>query len=429
MSPSEELVESSPRLLRLTEPQVAELTRLSRSLIGTSDWWGSDKDSLEQPREVIGIEQRGNHHYKVTVRNAVGALGLPGLDLIVVPKIPMTHFAYIASRALIPSERLDVNQVELAGGTGFVELVAGWFIDTLETLLVQGLSRGYHDHSAVLPTVRGEVDLLASVSNWLSGRVELACTYDEFDLDTPINRVLRAACESVSQNRHVGEAIRSRAARAVRTFSSVSPMRAADARARLDRSSFRYDRALELAKQVLIGEGRALSSGRLASGSFLLPTPHLIEDGIRNILASGLKPVRVEKRGRVLLPSTVRVNPDLEIDRHPFTGDVKYKISGQGWGRADLAQAVFFATAYRSPKAIVVSFRDVASRYLDSLKIGSVDVSSILWDARASRSPLDSEVELISAFRHLLAVAHEGSRFGGGRSVSAFRRGEFSALP
>lgn len=403
---SEKLVESAPHLLRLTEPQVAEVSRLSRSLIGTADWWGSERDPHDyQPREVIGIEQRGDHLYKVTVRNAIGALGLPGLDLIVVPKIPMAHFAYIASRALIPSERLDVNQVELAGGKGFVSLVAGWFIDAMETLLAQGLTRGYHDHSAVLSVVRGDVDLLSTVSHWLTGRVELDCTYDEFDLDTPINRVLRAASESVACSRHVGEEVRSRATRAVRTLSSVGPMRTADARVRVDRSTFRYDRALELAKQVLIGEGRTLMNGSLASGSFLFRTPELMEDGIRNILSSGLNPVRVEKHGRVLLPSTVRVNPDLEIDTPPFTGDVKYKISGQGWGRADLAQAVFFATAYRSPKAIVVSFRDVASRNLDALKVGIVDVASILWDARESRSPLDSEVELLLAFRDVLSAA------------------------
>ena len=400
MSPTERLVESRPRTLRLDQDQYAELSRLARELVGSSTWWGAESaDDEPSSRRVIEIERRGDDTYAVSVKNAVGALGLPGMTLLVEPKVPFPHFSHIARQALSASPRMDRAPLHLAEGGGFVELVASWLVDEAEKLLRDGLARGYREEEDRLSVVRGRANIVPTVSRWLTGHSDVVCTFDEFDADTALNRSILAACRLVSGSPLVGSELKARAVRAARGFLGVSPLQPDDLRAKPDRGELRYVQPFALARQVLSSAGRSLKEGNLSSRSFLFHTPALIEEGLRTILSARLSPIRVQKRGRVLLPSSVSVNPDLELDRPPFTGDVKYKLAGVGWNRGDLAQAVFFAAAYRSPRALIIAFGDEASKPQDELAVGDISVTSALWDVRQGTTPEESEDRLAATVR------------------------------
>ena len=398
-----ELIESTSALVPLDSSQLDELTRLSQDLAGSNAWWGSNPTSHE-PRDsrVIRIEPRGKGRYAVTVHNAIGALGLPELTLIVRPKIPIDHFAYISRRALIRTERLDTVPLGLAGGNDFIDLVAGWYIDNLETLLRQGLAMDYREETSLLTTVRGQVHMTASSLRWLTGRAEVVCTYDEFDSNTPLNRVLKTACLAVAGSPLIRDALRMRASRALRQLSEVRPLEHGDLQTAPERAASRYQGSLILARQVIASQGRTLAPGVEPSRSFLYRTPELIEDGIREILRAELAPTLIRKRGRVLIPSAVSVNPDLELDRPPFTGDVKYKLAGNGWNRSDLAQAVFFAAAYRSPLALLIAFQNHDTKKQSPLKVGDITVTSALWDVSSGVEAASSAANLLRQVRRFL---------------------------
>lgn len=395
MPDSVHLVESRPQTLRLAPVQVSELARLSSALAGQRDWWGTKDGAESREARVISVEPRHADHYAVTIWNAVGAIGLPGLGLSIGPKIPLPHFAHIASRALNADARMDAAPIGLAAGVDFFEIIARWLVVASEALVRQGLARDYREVEEISSVIRGSIDVRATTMNWLRGEISAALSVEEFDFDAPMNRVVKAALQSVSNSSWISDDTRSGARRLVCAMPGVSALRAADLAARPHRGQSRYQVPLALARQVLQSLARSLDGGEFDSQSFLFPTPALVEDGIRSILRERLSPMLVRKGGRVLLPSSVAVNPDLEIGPRPYTGDVKYKLARLGWNRPDLAQAVFFAAAYRSPFAIIVGFRDERSVAPTLLQVGDISVAMATWNAAASVPALQAEQQLV----------------------------------
>jgi hypothetical protein len=96
----------------------------------------------------------------------------------------------------------------------------------------------------------------------------------------------------------------------------------------------------------------------------------------------------------------VSVNPDLEIGPPPFTGDVKYKIGDRSWNRQDLAQAVLFAAAYKSPHAVIADFAQMEVLH-PSLKVGDIHVSRLRWAIGDGTDPEESERRFAESARHV----------------------------
>lgn len=393
------LVESRTEFLYLTDDQIRELARLSKDLAGSSSWWGETDFESERERGVIKIEPRGDSQYSVTVLDAVGAIGLPDLTLIVEPKIPAKHFSFIAEWAFRSTPRSDNARTKLEAGINFTDLVAGWFLNQIELILRRGLLSDYRSISKTIPTARGRILALETSSRWLRGDARVDCQFDTFDTDTSINRVIKAALLNISRSNAMSLNSKKRSSFCLRHMQEVGTLRADDLLVRTNRESKQFEVALYFARQILTSTGRELAAGQLDSQSFLFKTPDLIENGIRAILTNALAPMHIEKRGRVLKPSTVSVNPDLEIGPPPFTGDVKYKYSTSYWNRTDLAQSVFFATAYESPKALVISFTPSSDLKLPKLTVGKVSVTSATWNASADTSPQQSAKSLIEQVR------------------------------
>jgi hypothetical protein len=146
----------------------------------------------------------------------------------------------------------------------------------------------------------------------------------------------------------------------------------------------------------------------------LYKTPSLIEEGIRRIVSEGLSPTKVIKTSKQMrtLPSTrfVSVNPDLTFGSGTtfaglLVGDIKYKIQSKDWKRNDLAQAVFFAAAFESPKALILDFADTAKlQELGDVAIGTIAVSALSWDIAETSTPMESEQKIISQVSDWLAT-------------------------
>lgn len=401
MSESRVLVESQRYLFDLDEAQVAALQTLRTSLQGSQVWWGAKQDFDEEPGSPVRIALRGRGQYEVIVSDAIGALALPRLDLIVVPKIKQEHFTYIAARAF-GHLRTDASELALASGASFKDAVAGWFVSSVERLVRTSLNVDYQTILDEQRILRGALRAEPTLRRWMTGHVDLVCEFDELTVNTALNRVIKSALENVGHNTTLSPEVTRRARVMLLRFRSVGQLVKSDFFVVPTRGERRYRRALELARSVLASTGRSLRAGPAASNTFLFRTPDLIEEGIRRILADALRPIRVQKRGRVLVPSAERVMPDLELASPPFTGDVKYKITNGKWKRPDLAQAVLFAAAYRSPRALVLGFGQDPDVVLDRVPVGDIEVVSALWDASGVRTPVEAERHLVRAVRRFL---------------------------
>lgn len=83
------------------------------------------------------------------------------------------------------------HQVEVA--RDIPDLVARLLAQVVEQRLRRNLSRGYRLETATLSRVRGRIDMLETTTRRLMDRGSIACRFDEHTMDTPRNRLVKAA--------------------------------------------------------------------------------------------------------------------------------------------------------------------------------------------------------------------------------------------
>jgi 5-methylcytosine-specific restriction enzyme subunit McrC len=79
------------------------------------------------------------------------------------------------------------------------ELVAELLAREVERHLMRNLTFGYRPHDAVLPRVRGRINMLITERHQLLGRGVVACRFDGLTVDTPRNRFVWAALDLVAR--------------------------------------------------------------------------------------------------------------------------------------------------------------------------------------------------------------------------------------
>jgi 5-methylcytosine-specific restriction endonuclease McrBC regulatory subunit McrC len=173
----------------------------------------------------------------------------------------------------------------------------------------------------------------------------------------------------------------------------VGDFRPSDLEAQIDRQTIYYGAAAMLARRILQATGTAMKFGEATIWSFLINTPDVVEQAVRSILRSRLDGIKVEKRRITLEGSAKTFNPDLVFDDSLAVADVKYKLAGGDWNRADLYEVIAFAEAVHTPRAALMVFRESAGG-LKSLKVGSKRVDEICWRTH-DRSPEQAAQELV----------------------------------
>ena len=78
------------------------------------------------------------------------------------------------------------------------ELLGRLLTTVVDQRLRRNLSRGYRVRSATLSRVRGRIDLLETETRQLMDRGQIACSFDEHTMDTPRNRLVRAALDRLA---------------------------------------------------------------------------------------------------------------------------------------------------------------------------------------------------------------------------------------
>lgn len=402
------IAEAQTATCALTDNQAERLALLGKQLAGERRWWGSKSAPGDDSRSVFRLTKLFGGSWRIEVGNVVGVVGLPDLTVIVEPKVGMNHFMHLLARSN-GMPRVDSSMTALEKGAGLQRLVIEWFVKELDTLFRRGLVKDYVESSERLPYVRGHLNLVATSRQWLQGRILVECEFDDFTENTPFNEYLAAAVSRSIRSRAVDDRLRMRLAYFARELPPVPRHVLEDVD--LDELPVRYRHyrhALKYAIDILSGIGRSLESGEQDSGTFLFNSAAVAEGGVRVVLAEALSPLRVVKTGgRHLLPAFVSVNPDLEIGPPPFTGDVKYKLGDRSWNRQDLAQAVLFAAAYKSPHAVIADFAQMELLH-SSLKVGDIQVSRLRWVVDDGTDPEESERRFASSARaHMKAAVSQ----------------------
>ena len=79
------------------------------------------------------------------------------------------------------------------------DLIARLLTNAVERRLRRNFTRGYCHREKVLTRVRGRINILTTESRQLLSRGEVFCRYEELTVDTPRNRLVRAALELMAR--------------------------------------------------------------------------------------------------------------------------------------------------------------------------------------------------------------------------------------
>ena len=88
--------------------------------------------------------------------------------------------------------------VEAEAARDLHELLARLLVRVVQQRLGRNLSRGYLARHAVLSRVRGRIDVLTTTSCRLLEQGRVSCRFEEHTMDTPRNRLVRAALDYLS---------------------------------------------------------------------------------------------------------------------------------------------------------------------------------------------------------------------------------------
>jgi 5-methylcytosine-specific restriction enzyme subunit McrC len=398
------IVESEAAVVGLSADEAGALTALGQKLASKSSWWGEDEEAA--PKSVIDVRQDSGGQWFVLVREAIGVISVGNHEIVVAPKIPDDHFLYLAHMGgLIP--RIDASATTVEHGNNLWEVIAHWCLVATERVLRGELAKGYKESVEELELSRGRILPLDTARIFYEGRPNLACEFEEFSEDIALNRVLKGALDLMASSTLLEREVRHRARSALMRMDDVGRLRHSDLRVVPDRLTHRYRDAIGFAKVLLRGGGTKIAHGTAQGWCFLIRTPELVEAGVREVLRRLLAAkYDVRKKGKVLLPSRLTLNPDLVFGNNLAVGDVKYKLLGSEWSRADLYQSVAFAAGYEVRSAALVGFGG-AVPLIAPIQLGQILVEPFIWDARLSSEPSQSGRRLAEDVLAFLTRASE----------------------
>lgn len=269
-------------------------------------------------------------------------------------------------------------------------------MEAAEKLVRSGLRQGYVSITSEIEELRGSLHPVETSIRNLQGIASAVCSYDELSFDMPLNRILFEACQIITKLSCVGVDLRQRARRLAFRIGGVGKLQNSDLRSQTDRLTRHYYKSIQLAKLLINGCGVTVSNGSISGTSFLLRTPDIIEDGLRNIIDKGLSETQVKKKKLMIGAEGLSVNPDIVFGQNRAVADVKYKLFKNDWNRPDLNQIITFAAAFKTSKAAVIGFSsDSSEKKPSEVKIGDIWASSFTWDASDQSSPANSSKKLV----------------------------------
>lgn len=310
----------------------------------------------------IGTEDR----YDLTPGSFIGAVRLPGLDLVIEPKVPMDRVMFLLSYAT--GRWWNSQQADLAEAPDLVEAIIPGFVAQLRAAYRRGVPQGYRVEEDALMTIRGRarMDLLAQRRY---GKVPpIDVVFDEYTEDILPNQLVRAAITRIERL-----VIRNPATRwplrAIDNALSGVQVPVFDPRrvpaVRYTRLTERLRPAVELARLIIAGASFDLGPGSVGAGTFLIDMNRVFEDfvvtALRDALRVGPETLVQGARGRSLYLDAARrvpLKPDLSLwrdGRCRFVGDVKYKrIEFEGYHNSDLYQLLAYCVATDLPGGLLI---------------------------------------------------------------------------
>lgn len=309
--------------------------------------------------EIVGTGTPGV--YRVTARQYVGRIGLPGGGLLVIePKVGVYHLFHMLTVAT-DLVRFQPPPTDLAPNPEIFSFVLATLVRQVEALTRAGLYQGYEQEAADLPLVRGRIDLPAQLRRYGELCHRHVCVYTMRTPDTIENRIVAVTLRTLpALLRPAGDPALIRHVRALtRLFAEITPISREEALRALDRLTLHrlnaaYAPVLGLCRLALHHLSLAEQAGPHPFASFLVEMPRLFERFVAVRLREALarEGLRVVMQRRDYLDEAARVGirPDVLVypgqsDAPNLVLDTKYRRLST-LGSSDLNTDLYQVSAY-----------------------------------------------------------------------------------
>ena len=300
----------------------------------------------------------------------VGILAVPELSVEILPKSDRPDRA--VRKALVHmlsvAYGLPVADGELARlgsqDETLLEFLVGVFADRLLAAVRRGLPHRYRLRQEDLPLLRGKLDIRRQIARHVVRPDLLACSFDELSVDTPLNRVLKAAVMRLrSVTRHAANARRLAELSARFEFVGESPDPLREP-VELDRTNIAIHRLYAWSRLFLSGDWQSTTTGANAGVALLFPMNDLFETFVGRVMRSVLAPgsTRLQHSGRYALTardqSVFALRPDIVVDSDTVI-DTKWKTLDPddrvvGVEQSDVYQMLAYAHAYEARRVVML---------------------------------------------------------------------------
>ena len=303
----------------------------------------------------------------------VGVLATPGSTLEILPKIDGDDGAVRTALVRMLAVALDLR---VAAGEitplqtqqhNLLELLIRLFAARLLAAVRRGLPRHYRVRTEDLKLLRGRLDVTRQLTHLAVRSDLLACRFDELSVDTPLNRVLKAAVSKltgVPRSSVTARYLSEIAARFELVNDTPAPLREP---VRLDRTNIAFHELHRLARMFLAGDWQSTASGTASGFALVFAMNDLFEAFIGRSVRRAVAPWQVHlqqpRHYAIEAPDgpLFRLKPDIVVETPdgPMVLDTKWKRLDPGEktmniDSPDIYQMHAYAHAYDAARLILV---------------------------------------------------------------------------
>lgn len=417
---------SADRVITLREHKAAEheLTRQQAAALQAT------ASRLIRLEVTAGVDR-----YRVVAGSVVGAANVAGVQVLVRPKIPLRNLLYLLG-AGYDDIRWWEETFPYDREQELLPAFLAFFTRSLQRALGVGLLRTYQWEEERLPTIRGRLDFTEHLRR-PGHDLPIACRYEEFTADNPLNRYLRAAVRRALFVPEVPAALRRVLQAELVRFEEVE-----DTVVRVDalddyvhtRLDDHYRTPLALARVLLAGGTIADRRGSTGAGTFAIDMNRLFENFVAERLRRYLAPELVLQREPLTaldVDRRVRTKPDVVLRRKGkgivYVADVKYKLSGSGFARnPDYYQLLAYATMMNQSEGMLIYHEAGGDDPLPtriSVRNSQVSITTYRLDLRGDPREVEQQLlDLAACMREQVELQVDARTDSGSRVDSRGRR-------
>ena len=298
-------------------------------------------------------------------------MSVPGATIEILPKIDGKDDGSVRkalTRMLAVTRRIPIADNEFAPlatqRENLLEVLIRLFVDRLLGSVRRGLPHRYRLVEEDRPLLRGKLDIRRQLTRHAVRADRLACRFDELSVDTPLNRVLKAAVTRLaSLTRSEASARRLYELTSRFEFVGRSPYPLRE-RVSLDRTNSAFHRLHAMARLILATDWQSTTTGEKEGFALLFPMDQLFEKFVGRTIKQALAPrsVRLQDNRRHALAAdgqgVFTLKPDIVVDGD-IVIDTKWKVlnpeeTTAGVEQADVYQMLAYGRAYGARRLVLV---------------------------------------------------------------------------